>query len=104
MQTSVLTLLYTTLSTTEEAEKLARLVLAEKLAGCVNIIPGGRSIYLWNDKIEDNPECYLLFKTTSEKIESLQKFILQHHSYQTPALLHWEAGCSEGFFEYINRL
>lgn len=104
MQSQNISLLYTTVATAEEAEKLAQSVLQEKLAMCVNIFPQGRSIYLWEGKIEDSSECYLLFKTMNENVEHLLRFIKKHHSYENPALLHWEAGASKEFFEYINNL
>lgn len=99
---NTLSLLYTTVSNESEANKLAQLALDRKLAACVNIIPSGRSIYLWKGKIENNPECYMLFKTLPENIESLKILLLEHHPYDTPALIHWDAQTSAGFFEYIN--
>ncbi len=96
-------LLYTTISSEHEAKKLVNLVLSEKLATCVNVITSGISIYLWNEKIEENNECYLLFKTTENLMDDLEKLILQNHPYELPAILKFEASSSKDFFNYISR-
>ena len=51
-----------TCATAEEAEKIARRLVEERLAACVNVIAGARSIYRWRDAIEDSAEWLLLIK------------------------------------------
>ena len=77
----------TTTSTVEEAEQLARVILKENLAACATILPGAKSIYLWQGEIESAAEALILLKTVPEKLADLEKRILALHSYQTPEFL-----------------
>ncbi len=95
-------LLYTTVGTREEAEQLATLALVNKVASCVNIIPHGTSMYLWHGKIEQNTECYIIFKTTVEMMYPLEQLIMENHPYDIPAILKCTPESSEKFFNYIN--
>jgi periplasmic divalent cation tolerance protein len=96
-------LLYTTVATQQDADQLAKLTLSHKIAACVNITPHGKSIYLWNDKIEENNEYYLLFKTTTELLDSLELFIIDNHPYDEPAIVKLNAESSESFANYISK-
>jgi len=66
MYTNKISLLYTTVSCEQEAKKLANIALSSNAAVCVNIIQNGNSVYLWNGKIEESSECYLIFKTKTQ--------------------------------------
>ncbi len=94
-------LLYTTVSSLAEAEELAQGALQAKLAACVNILSQGHSLYIWQGQIEKAKEYYLLFKTSAALLTPLQAWILQHHSYETPAILSWEAKPSKAFGQYL---
>jgi periplasmic divalent cation tolerance protein len=96
-------ILYTTIGTQQEAEQLANIIISQKLAACVNIIPGGKSIYLWDSKIEQSAEYYMLFKTTIEAIQELEQFIIQNHPYDVPAILKLTPESSEKFVNYISK-
>lgn len=96
-------ILYTTVRTHQEAEQLANIALSQKLVACVNIIPGGNSIYLWNGQIEQSTECYVIFKTTIENMCALEKLIIENHPYDIPAILKFHPESSEKFFSYIAR-
>ncbi|MGL5719964.1 MAG: divalent-cation tolerance protein CutA [Alphaproteobacteria bacterium] len=93
--------LYTTVSTEQEASQLAESAILNKLAVCVNIIPNGKSIYLWEGNAEHAHEHYMLFKTTKNLIDKLEKFILANHPYQLPAIFKFNAECSEKFMDYM---
>lgn len=77
----------TTTSTVEEAEQLARTVVEERLAACATILPGAKSIYLWQGEIESATEVCILLKTVPERLSDLENRILALHSYQTPEFL-----------------
>ena len=77
----------TTASSREESERISRALLDQRLAACVNIVPGLTSIYRWKDEVETASEFLLLIKTTSARIESLEAALLQLHSYQVPEVL-----------------
>src|SRR6478672_772290 len=62
---------YAVFADTDEAERIGRSVIAERLAACINIIPGVRSIYRWEDAIETSEEAAAIFKTTAATVDSL---------------------------------
>ncbi len=71
----------------EEAVKIAKTLVEEKLAGCINIIKDIRSIYSWQGKIEDEPEVLMIVKTRSELFEELEKRVKSLHSYSVPEII-----------------
>jgi len=75
-----------TCATRDEAEKLARVLLDERLAACVNVIPGIRSYYRWQGAIESADECLLLVKFSRELFSSLRAVLEKEHSYEVPEL------------------
>jgi periplasmic divalent cation tolerance protein len=99
---STLALLYIPIDTQKHAEELATLALSHKLAACVNILPGGQSLYLWEGHIENASECYMLFKTLPEKQHELKTFILAHHPYDIPAILTLSPDCCAPFLDYLS--
>ena len=76
----------TTVDSAEEAERLARSITAARLAACVQIIGPIRSVYWWQDKLEDAQEWQLLIKTTTEGLSELERHIKANHSYETPEI------------------
>jgi periplasmic divalent cation tolerance protein len=71
----------------ERAAEIARPLVEEKLAACVNIIPGLRSIYAWEGKICDDPEALLLIKTRAALFEALRARVLELHLYEVPEVI-----------------
>jgi len=69
-----------------EAEALARALVEEHLAACVNIA-SVRSCYLWEDKLNLDCEALLIIKTTRSRFEPLKKRILEIHSYSVPEII-----------------
>jgi periplasmic divalent cation tolerance protein len=92
----------TTCATQEEAEKLARLLLDERLAACVNVIPRIRSYYRWKGAIESADECLLVVKSSRELIGSIFAVLEREHSYEVPELLALPV--VEGAANYLNWL
>ena len=76
-----------TCATQEEAEKLARVLLDERLAACVNVIPHIRSYYRWKGAIESADECLLVVKSSRELFRSIGAVLEKEHSYEVPELL-----------------
>ena len=79
-------IILTTVPDTVAAEKLAMLVVERRLAACVNIIPGVRSIYYWQGELVRDNEVKLLIKTSSARAEEAQKTIREHHPYSVPEI------------------
>lgn len=70
-----------------EARKIGKRVVDAKLAACVTIIPGVRSIYRWKDKICDDQEVLLVIKTTKRLFSKLEDMVKRLHSYDTPEII-----------------
>ena len=94
--------MYTTLSDKQLAEQLAEEAVKEKMATCVNIIPGVTSVYIWGGQIEKSQESVLLFKTTQECLKALETWLIKRHPYELPAIIIGKVDCSYSFFHYIN--
>ena len=83
----------------ESAGNIAKTLVEEKLAACVNIVPGIRSIYLWEGKICDDSEVLMIAKTTAERFPDLQKRVQGLHSYETPEII--SLPIEEGSAKYL---
>jgi periplasmic divalent cation tolerance protein len=93
----------TTASSPEEAERIARALVEERLAACASLIPSVRSIYRWEDKVEESSEVMLLVKTDIGQLAALEARIRELHSYDTPEflVLPVEAG-SNGYLNWLS--
>jgi len=71
----------------EEGAKIARTLVEERLAGCVNIVKPIRSIYRWQENIEDDTETLMIVKTQKRLFESLSSRVRELHSYTVPEII-----------------
>jgi periplasmic divalent cation tolerance protein len=71
----------------EEAARIAKALVENKLAGCVNIIRNVRSIYRWQGKIEDDKEVLLIAKTRNSLFKRLAKKVKELHGYAVPEII-----------------
>ncbi|XP_030848252.1 protein CutA homolog [Strongylocentrotus purpuratus] len=69
------------------AEKLASDIVEQKLAACVNVIPGLTSVYEWEGKIEKDQELLLMIKTKRSKIDELSEFVRKNHPYDVAEVI-----------------
>lgn len=92
----------TTTNSNEVAEKIAKRLLEKRLAACVQIIGGVRSLYWWQDKIEDENEIIIFVKTTKDQYRELESEIKNCHNYTVPEILCFPI--VEGNQDYINWL
>ena len=76
-----------TAGSAEEAEKLSRGLVEEKLAFCVNSVPGVQSTYYWENKLCVDKEFLLIAKTRSDRFEDLEKWVRTNHSYDVPEVI-----------------
>lgn len=74
-------------ATPGEAPELARKLVEERLAACVNLVPSVRSFYIWKGEVFDDEETTLLIKVPSERLEALSDRIRALHSYDTPEIV-----------------
>ncbi|MFX0035256.1 MAG: divalent-cation tolerance protein CutA [Candidatus Hermodarchaeota archaeon] len=77
-------LFFVTVPNINEGQKIARILVENKLVACVNIIQNIYSIYRWKGKIEEDNEHILLIKTNEENCELLIQKINEIHSYENP--------------------
>ena len=76
---------------TDTAERLAEALVEERLAACVNILPGLRSVYRWQAEVERADETLLLIKTVRERFDALSARIKALHPHELPEVLAVEA-------------
>jgi periplasmic divalent cation tolerance protein len=79
--------IYLTAPSRDLAERIARTLVEEKLAACVNIIPGMRAIYRWKGKVEAANEVVLFAKTRAALFDRLEKRVKELHSYEVPCIV-----------------
>jgi periplasmic divalent cation tolerance protein len=88
----------------QEAQRLAHALVEKRLAACVNIVSGIRSVYRWKDAIEDEEEVLLVIKTSRPLFEELRNEILRLHSYEVPEVIALEVvDGSEGYLAWLDR-
>jgi periplasmic divalent cation tolerance protein len=81
------TVVFVTCASEKEGEKIGQALLQEKLAACVNIVPGLKSVFRWKGKISTEEEVLLLIKTQDTLFEKLKKRIIELHSYEVPEII-----------------
>jgi periplasmic divalent cation tolerance protein len=77
----------TTEATLDEANKLGRTLVEERLVACATLLPAVQSIYHWNDQIQSAPETMVLLKTSTDRLAQLEKRLKELHSYRVPEFL-----------------
>lgn len=88
----------------EQAQKLARQLVEQRLAACVNILPGARSVYRWKDQIEDAVEWLLVIKTRRDRFDGLRHALLQMHTYEVPEVIALPVvDGSEAYLAWLDR-
>ncbi len=71
----------------EEAVRIAKRLVNDRLAACVNLVPGIRSFYRWEGKVEDSHEWLLIVKTSRDRFDALHMVLETAHSYELPEVL-----------------
>lgn len=85
-----------------EAEALGRALVGERLAACVNIVPGARSIYRWEGEVQADEEALLVIKTTETRLGALVERVNALHPYDLPEVLALPAeGGSTAYLEWV---
>ncbi len=96
-------LVYTLVGSKEEATNLAKGLIQNHQAACVNIFPC-QSVYEWEGEIQESNEWSLLIKTSSEHCQALCDYLSKNHPYQIPAILcHDQIQSSSPFANWVNQ-
>jgi periplasmic divalent cation tolerance protein len=80
---------YAIFANSDEAERIGRTVIEERLAACINILPGVRSIYRWQGAIESAGEVAAILKTSNDEADALITRVAGLHSYDVPCIATW---------------
>ena len=81
------TLVFCTCPDAATAQTLARQLVEQRLAACVNLLPPMRSVYRWQGRVEEDEEIQLLIKTSADRLDALSVAIRQLHPYELPEIL-----------------
>ena len=79
--------IYMTVGSKEEARKIGKALVSDRLAACVNILDNMNSFYMWDGKIQDDTEVVMIAKTTENRIGDLIKKVESLHSYDCPCIV-----------------
>ena len=80
-------LVFTTAPAGPQAEHIARALVEERLAACVNVSPPMTSVYRWHGGVEREHECQLVIKTTRDRVAALEQRVTVLHPYEVPEFL-----------------
>ncbi len=95
---------YAVFADADEAARIGRIAIEERLAACINILAPCRSFYRWQGKIEEAQEIPALFKTRADLAEALIARIAELHSYDVPAAVIWPIeGAWPDYAEWVSR-
>lgn len=95
-------LLISTVSSKNEAERIAKALVYQKLVACVNVIGNVKSIFRWHGKIDQVRELLLIVKTDSNHLKRVQQTIRKYHTYEIPEMIGWPI--SWGYKPYLRWL
>src|SRR6266478_2834032 len=93
-------IVFVTCESMEQAETIAQAVVTGKLAACVNLLPGIRSCYVWEQKLTWSDEVLLLIKTTRGRFDQLEDRVKELHSYEVPEIVG--VTIDDAFDKYID--
>lgn len=82
------------------SEKIAKRLVKDRLAACVNIMPGLTSIYTWQDRLETAEEHLMLIKSTKERYPAIEQAIRELHPYELPEII--ALPIEQGLPDYLN--
>jgi periplasmic divalent cation tolerance protein len=80
----VCSFVYVTCGSTEEAKRIGRTLVEQRLAACANVLPGMASCYRWQGRVEEASEAVLILKTSKEKAPGVIARAAELHSYSVP--------------------
>ena len=77
-------IVFSTFGSEDDAARVARVLVEERLVACANLLPGARSIYAWEGKVADEREVVVLMKTRKQDWTALVSRLHELHPYETP--------------------
>lgn len=98
---STVAIVLTTIGADTDAATLARTLVEERLAACVNVLPPMTSVYRWQGTVEQDREQQMVIKTTTDRVPELQTRLRQLHPYELPEFLVLDATGSEAYVAWV---
>ena len=96
--------LFITTPTTEEAQRISRVLLEQRKVACVNIMPRVSSLFWWQGKIDSAQESLLIIKTTASQLNELVTLVKELHSYDVPEIVAMPiVGGNQEYLEWIGK-
>jgi len=88
----------------DQARQIARHMVEKRLAACVSILPGARSVYRWKEKVEENAELLLVIKSRRDLFPTLRAELEKLHSYEVPEVIALPiVDGSEAYLRWLDR-
>ena len=95
-------IVFSTCPDAESASRIGRALVEERLAACVNVVPGIRSIYRWQGAIEDQSEVLMIVKTTADRLAQMSERLVELHPYDVPEVVAVSvAGGHDAYFRWV---
>jgi len=99
-----LVVIFITTTTAEEARRISEVLLNQRKAACVNIVPKVSSFFWWQDKIESAEENLLIVKTKAPLLNEVIKLVKENHSYEIPQIIALPVvGGNPDYLEWIDK-
>ena len=96
-------LVYSFYPKVKQAKEISKLVIKKKLAACVNVNKNINSLYIWKNKMVDENEIELSFKTNDKKVKELISFLELNHPYDCPSIIAFPIKkTNEKFLNWVN--
>jgi periplasmic divalent cation tolerance protein len=95
-------IVFVTTSDSDEAARIAEVLVSESLAACVNVVPTIESIYRWEGKVTRDREALMIIKTTGERYPEVERRVKELHSYSTPEVV--AIAIERGSLQYLEWL
>lgn len=93
-------LIYTTVADRDTAGALAELLVQARLAACVHLVPGIRSVYRWRGEVQRDEEVQLVIKSGVSHFDAVAALLREHHPYELPEIL--SVRVDRGSQEYLD--
>jgi len=84
-----LAVIYSTFGSADDAQRVARTLVEERLIACANVVPGVTSIYRWKDEVHADAEVVLIAKTRADLVEPAMARLAAIHPYDVPCITSW---------------
>jgi len=95
--------IYVTAESLEQAKKIARTLVEERLAACVNVVERVHSIYWWEGEVQESQEALLIIKSLRSLVERVAERVKELHTYTVPEVVAVEVcGGSREYLKWVS--